>query len=45
MREESRCFGAAFLAFQPVYGMRPLNILQMLEEASTQFPGRAGRAR
>jgi YVTN family beta-propeller protein len=32
-----------FLAFQPVYGMRPLNILQMFEEASTQFPGAQGR--
>jgi YVTN family beta-propeller protein len=42
MREET-VLGAAFLAFEPVYGMRPLNILQMLEEASTQFPGAQGR--
>jgi YVTN family beta-propeller protein len=42
LREET-VLGTAFLAFQPVYGMRPQNILQMLEEASTQFPGAQGR--
>jgi hypothetical protein len=41
--EEATVFGTAFLAFQPVYGSRPLNILQMFEEAGTQFPGATGR--
>jgi YVTN family beta-propeller protein len=41
--QESTVFGTAFLAFESVYGVRPLNMLQMFEEASTQFPGALGR--
>ena len=42
LREET-VFGTSFLFFQPVYNVRPLNMLQMFEEASTQFPGAQGR--
>jgi YVTN family beta-propeller protein len=42
LREET-VFGTSFLFFQPVYNVRPLNILQMFEEASTKFPGAQGR--
>jgi len=41
--QEITTFGAAFAVFQPVYGMRPLNLFQSFEEASTQFPGATGR--
>jgi YVTN family beta-propeller protein len=41
--QEITTFGTAFIAFQPVYGPRPLDIFQMFEEASTQFPGATGR--
>ena len=40
---EITVFGTAFVAFQTVYGFRPLNAFQMFEEASTQFPGATGR--
>jgi hypothetical protein len=42
LREET-VFGTSFLFFQPVYNVRPLNMLQMFEEASTKFPGAQGR--
>jgi YVTN family beta-propeller protein len=41
-REETT-FGAAFLAFQGVYGTRPLHIFEMVEEASTGYSGALGR--
>jgi hypothetical protein len=41
-REETT-FGSAFFVFQPTYGTRPLNMLQMFEEASTGFSGAIGR--
>jgi YVTN family beta-propeller protein len=41
-REETT-FGAAFLLFQPAYNVRPLDIFQMFEEASTGFSGATGR--
>jgi hypothetical protein len=41
--EEITVFGSAFVAFETVYGSRPLNMFQMFEEASTQFPGATGR--
>jgi YVTN family beta-propeller protein len=40
---EVTVFGAAFLVFQPVYGMRPPDLWQMFEEASTGFSGALGR--
>jgi YVTN family beta-propeller protein len=40
---EVTTFGAAFLAFEPVYGMRPLDMFQMFEEASTGYSGATGR--
>jgi YVTN family beta-propeller protein len=40
---EVTTFGTAFLVFQPVYGMRPPNLWQMFEEASTGFSGALGR--
>jgi hypothetical protein len=40
---EVTTFGAAFLAFQTVYGMRPPDIWQMFEEASTGHSGALGR--
>jgi YVTN family beta-propeller protein len=41
--QEVTTFGTAFLVFQPVYGMRPPNLWQMFEEASTGFSGALGR--
>ncbi len=40
---EITTFGAAFAVFQPVYGVRPLDIFQMFEEASTGHSGALGR--
>jgi YVTN family beta-propeller protein len=40
---EVTTFGAAFLVFEPVYGMRPLDLFQMFDEASTGFSGATGR--
>jgi DNA-binding beta-propeller fold protein YncE len=40
---EITTFGAAFLLFEPVYNVRPLDIFQMFEEASTGFSGATGR--
>jgi YVTN family beta-propeller protein len=40
---EVTTFGAAFGIFQPVYGVRPPNLWQMFEEASTGFSGALGR--
>jgi YVTN family beta-propeller protein len=40
---EITTFGAAFGIFQPVYNMRPLDIFQMFEEASTGHSGATGR--
>jgi YVTN family beta-propeller protein len=42
MREIS-VFGTAFLLFQPVYAVRPPDIFQMFEEASTGYSGAIGR--
>ena len=41
--QEATTFGAAFLVFQPVYGVRPLHLFEMLEEASTGYSGALGR--
>jgi len=41
--EEITTFGAAFGIFQPVYNVRPLNLFQMFEEASTGTSGATGR--
>ncbi len=40
---EITTFGAAFLLFQPVYATRPLDIWQMVEEASTGHSGAQAR--
>jgi YVTN family beta-propeller protein len=40
---EVTTFGVAFMAFQGVYGTRPLNTFQMFEEASTGYSGALGR--
>src|SRR5690606_35534220 len=40
---EITVFGSAFLAFQAVYGPRPLHMFQMFEEASTGFSGAQAR--
>lgn len=40
---EITTFAAAFLLFQPFYGVRPLHTFQMFEEASTGFSGAQGR--
>jgi YVTN family beta-propeller protein len=40
---EITVFGTAFLLFQPVYAVRPLDIFQMFEEASTGYSGALGR--
>jgi YVTN family beta-propeller protein len=42
-QREITTFGVAFLIFQPVYNVRPLNLFQMFEEASTGFSGAQGR--
>ena len=41
--EEDVVFGTAFLIFQPVYNVGPLDLLQMFEEASTGMSGAVGR--
>jgi DNA-binding beta-propeller fold protein YncE len=41
--QEVTTFGAAFGVFQAVYGMRPPNLFQMFEEASTGYSGALGR--
>jgi DNA-binding beta-propeller fold protein YncE len=41
--QEVTTFGTAFLIFEPVYGMRPPNLFQMFEEASTGHSGALGR--
>ncbi len=41
--QEVTTFGAAFLIFQPVYGVRPPDLWQMFEEASTGLSGAQGR--
>jgi YVTN family beta-propeller protein len=41
---EITTFGGAFALFQPAYGMRPLNLFQMFEEANSMgFSGALGR--
>jgi YVTN family beta-propeller protein len=40
---EITTFGAAFAIFEPTYGVRPLDIFQMFEEASTGPSGALGR--
>jgi YVTN family beta-propeller protein len=40
---EITTFGTAFLLFQPAYAVRPLDIWQMFEEASTGYSGAIGR--
>jgi len=40
---EITTFGAAFAVFEPTYGVRPLDIFQMFEEASTGTSGALGR--
>jgi YVTN family beta-propeller protein len=41
--QEVTVFGAAFGIFEPVYGMRPPDLFQMFEEASTGYSGALGR--
>jgi hypothetical protein len=41
--EEVTTFAAAFAIFQPTYGVRPLDMFQMFEEASTGHSGALGR--
>jgi hypothetical protein len=41
--QEITTFGSAFAIFDPVYNVRPLDIFQMFEEASTGFSGALGR--
>jgi hypothetical protein len=41
--EELTTFGGAFGIFEVVYGVRPFNIFQMIEEASTGHAGATGR--
>ena len=41
--QEVTTFGAAFLVFQSVYGVRPPDLWQMFEEASTGLSGAVGR--
>jgi YVTN family beta-propeller protein len=41
--QEVTTFGAAFIAFEGVYGTRPLNMFQMFEEASTGYSGATAR--
>jgi hypothetical protein len=40
---EGTTFGVAFGVFEPVYGVRPLRIFQMAEEASTGYSGSLAR--
>jgi hypothetical protein len=40
---EITTFAAAFAIFEPTYGVRPLHIFQMFEEASTGLSGALGR--
>jgi YVTN family beta-propeller protein len=41
--QEVTTFGAAFLIFEPTYNVRPPNLWQMFEEASTGTSGALGR--
>ena len=41
--QEVTTFGAAFLVFESVYGVRPPDLWQMVEEASTGLSGAVGR--
>ena len=41
--QEITTFGTAFLLFDPVYRVRPIDMFQMLEEASTGFSGSFAR--
>jgi YVTN family beta-propeller protein len=41
--QEVTTFGSAFGIFEPTYGVRPLNLFQMFEEASTGLSGALGR--
>jgi YVTN family beta-propeller protein len=41
--QEVTVFGAAFGVFEPVYGVRPPDLFQMFEEASTGYSGATGR--
>ncbi len=41
--QEVTTFGVAFAVFEPTYGMRPPDLFQMFEEASTGFSGALGR--
>jgi YVTN family beta-propeller protein len=41
--QEVTTFGAAFGVFEPTYNVRPLDLFQMFEEASTGFSGALGR--
>jgi len=41
--QEVTTFGAAFLIFEPTYALRPLDLFQMFEEASTGHSGALGR--
>jgi YVTN family beta-propeller protein len=40
---EQVTFGSAFFVFETVYGVRPVDIFQMIEEASTGTSGATGR--
>ena len=41
--QEITSLGGAFLIFRPVYNTAPFNTFQMIEEASTKFPGATAR--
>ncbi len=41
--DEITTFGAAFAVFDPVYNVRPIDMFQMFEEASTGLSGAVGR--
>ncbi len=41
--QEVTTFATAFIVFEPTYNVRPLNLFQMFEEASTGYSGALGR--
>ena len=41
--QEVTTFAVAFIVFQPTYNVRPLDLFQMFEEASTGYSGALGR--
>jgi hypothetical protein len=41
--QEVTTFASAFLVFEPTYNVRPLDLFQMFEEASTGYSGALGR--